>query len=70
MNNTLMSLAGIPRVYYFAVEGEFNVMVTELLGPNLEELFISCGSQFSLRTVLMIAEQTVNYHVACVANSS
>lgn len=48
---------GIPRVYWDGEECDFRVMVFELLGPNLEELFNYCGCQFSLKTVLMLADQ-------------
>lgn len=54
---SLQSVEGIPRIHYSAVEGDFSVMVMDLLGPSLEHIFALCGRKFCLKSVLMIANQ-------------
>ncbi|KAJ9466309.1 Casein kinase I [Diplonema papillatum] len=50
-------VAGIPQVKHVGIEGDFNVMVIDLLGPSLEELFTYCNRQLSLKSTLLIGEQ-------------
>ncbi|XP_042429249.1 casein kinase 1-like protein 2 [Zingiber officinale] len=51
---------GILNVRWFGVEGDYNVLVMDLLGPSLEDLFNFCCRKLSLKTVLMLADQMIN----------
>lgn len=56
----LILSAGIPQVYYFGQEGLHNILVIDLLGPSLEDLFDMCGRKFSVKTCCMTARQMVS----------
>lgn len=51
---------GIPYMRWFGVETHYNVLVTDLLGPSLEDLFNACGRTFSKLCVMMVGEQLVS----------
>jgi serine/threonine protein kinase len=57
MYQTLAGMDGIPRVYGLFDYGKSRVMAMDEMGPSLEQLFKRCGRKFSLKTVLMIADQ-------------
>lgn len=40
-------------------EGDYSVMVMDILGPSLEDLASYCKKKFTLKTILMIADQTL-----------
>lgn len=49
---------GIPTVHWFGLhEPLYNVLVMDLLGPSLQNLFAYCGRKFSVKTVFMLADQ-------------
>lgn len=44
-------------MHHFGAVSDYNVLVMDLLGPSLEDLFNYCTRKFSLKTVLMLADQ-------------
>ncbi|KAF2722442.1 kinase-like protein [Polychaeton citri CBS 116435] len=56
----LVGCPGIPNVYYFGQEGLHNILVIDLLGASLEDLFDMCGRKFSIKTVVQVAKQMLS----------
>ncbi|ORY73601.1 kinase-like domain-containing protein [Leucosporidium creatinivorum] len=50
---------GVPQAYYFGQEGLHNILVIDLLGPSLEDLFDMCQRRFSVKTTAMTAKQMI-----------
>ncbi|XP_039837321.1 casein kinase 1-like protein 4 isoform X2 [Panicum virgatum] len=57
--NALQGGTGIANIKWCGIDGDENILVIDLLGPSLEDLFVYCGRRFSLKTVLMLADQMI-----------
>ena len=57
--NALAGGTGISRVWWFGDECDFYVLVEDLLGPLLEDLFNYYNREFLLKTILLIADQLI-----------
>ncbi|CEP13934.1 hypothetical protein [Parasitella parasitica] len=55
----LAGLRGVPSAYYYGQEGLHNILVIDLLGPSLEDLFDMCGRKYSVKTVAMLAKEMI-----------
>ncbi|CAF0795513.1 unnamed protein product [Adineta steineri] len=53
----LISGTGIPKIFWYGEVDNYNVLVMEKLGPSIEDLLCYCRRSFSLKTVLLLAEQ-------------
>lgn len=56
LNNTIV---GIPRFYHYEDKFGFNVLVMELLGASLEDLFDKYQRKFTMKTVMQLAQQMI-----------
>merc|ERR1712137_785737 len=50
----------VPRMYLSGTEGEYNIMVLELFGPSLKDLFRRHGHKFSMKVMLKLWEQMID----------
>jgi serine/threonine protein kinase len=54
----------IPQLYYIGTDktnekNQFHVMVMDMLGPSLEDLFMQCKRKFDLKTCCLVAQQMI-----------
>ena len=55
-----MYIVGIPNLHWCGSQGNYNILIMDLLGSSLEELFNYCKRKFTLKTTLMLADQIVS----------
>ncbi|KAF5398319.1 hypothetical protein PHET_08695 [Paragonimus heterotremus] len=53
----LAGAVGIPQAKWYGASRTYWVLVMDLLGPSLEDLFTFCCRRFTMKTVLMLADQ-------------
>ncbi|KAG8509316.1 Casein kinase I isoform alpha [Galemys pyrenaicus] len=51
---------GIPQIRWYGQERDYNALVMDLLGPSLEDLFNYCSRRFTMKTILMLADQMIS----------
>ncbi|GJN86996.1 serine/threonine protein kinase [Purpureocillium lilacinum] len=56
----LVGREGIPEAHWFGSEGGNNVMVLDLLGSSLKDVLKHRGRKFSLKTVLLLADDLID----------
>lgn len=50
---------GFPRIYFWGEERGHRILIMDYLGPSVEEMFERFQRKFSLKTVLMLADQMI-----------
>ena len=61
-----MNVGCVPLLHYIGTDSatvgkNYHIMVMELLGPSLEDLFAACKRKLDLKTVLLIALQLIKH---------
>ena len=51
---------GIPSIHWCGTQGNYNIMIIDLLGPSLEDLFNYCKRKFTVKNAIMIGDQIVS----------
>lgn len=57
--NDVIKIAGIPNIHWCGSQGNYNIMIIDILGPSMEDLFNYCKRKFTLKTVMMLGDQMV-----------
>lgn len=59
--NVDFSSVGFPQIIYFGDHeaGDEKIMIMEMLGPNLDKIFIAANLNFSIAKIRWIAKQLV-----------
>lgn len=50
-----------PDFIWYGEEGDYKVLIMDLLGPSLDDLYLYCDKQFTLKTCLMLFDQGIQW---------
>lgn len=53
----LCGAPGVPFLLHSGKAGPYNVMILDLLGPSLDDVFKLCNRSFSVKTICLLADQ-------------
>ena len=56
----LQRMEGISRLHWSGVQDDYNVLILDMLGPTLEDLFHFCNQKFSQQTICWLGYQMLN----------
>ena len=56
----LQGCNGIPQYHSFIKNKNYNFLITDLLGPNLESLFEKMNNHFSIKTIIYLGIEMIN----------
>ena len=56
----LQGCAGIPQYHFFIKNKNYNFLILDLLGPNLESVFEKMNNHFSLKTIIYLGIEMIN----------
>eukprot|EP00830_Metopus_es_P015497 TRINITY_DN4485_c0_g1_i1.p1 TRINITY_DN4485_c0_g1~~TRINITY_DN4485_c0_g1_i1.p1 ORF type:complete len:514 (-),score=79.72 TRINITY_DN4485_c0_g1_i1:16-1557(-) len=65
---TLQGNPGIPLFYWAGIEGDYYILVLELLGDSLDHIYRKCQKKLSLASVLFLGQQMVE-RIECIHSS-
>lgn len=51
---------GIPTFHWCGTQGSYNILIMDLMGASLEELFVYVKRKFTLKTTLMVTDQILS----------
>ncbi|VDN04374.1 unnamed protein product [Thelazia callipaeda] len=58
--NVLKNIFGFPKVYWFGTEFDHEILVMQLLGPSLAQLYKYCDYSFTSETITEIGQQMLD----------